>query len=170
MIGAVIAKKTVRSSFDHYNRRDFTKFRSNWAEDATWTVPGSISVSGGTKGQQAIEAAFAKMLEHYPRMQFTVKHVFVSSIFAMGGTNNIAVEWDVAQTNREGKEFHNSGVSIMQIKRGKAVAICEYLFNTDIMKEAWGGLNRSSILQAWMLISFLVVKSWCNNRSRDMRL
>jgi ketosteroid isomerase-like protein len=71
-------------------------------------------------------------------MQFTVKDVFVSNIFAMRGTNNIAVEWDLAQTNHEGKEFHNSGVSIMQIKGGKAVAIREYLFNTDIMKEAWG--------------------------------
>ncbi len=78
------------------------------------------------------------MFEHLPRMNFTVKEVFVSNIFALGATNNIAVEWDVVETNREGKEFHNSGVSIIRVKGGKAVAIRDYIFNTDILKEAWG--------------------------------
>jgi ketosteroid isomerase-like protein len=79
----------------------------------------------------------ANWMAHYPKINFTVKEVFVSNIFAMGATNNIAVEWDIDVTNLKGKEIHNSGVTIMRVKGGKAVAIKEYIFNTDIMKEGW---------------------------------
>jgi ketosteroid isomerase-like protein len=111
---------------------------ATFSEDATYTFPGSISISGETKGKKAIEAVYTKMMEHYPKMHFTVKDVFVSNVLAMGATNNIAVEYDLSYTNREGKELHNSGVSIIRVKGGKAVAVKEYVFNTDISKEGWG--------------------------------
>ena len=97
-----------------------------------------ISINGEHKGKKAIEACFAKMFEKFPKFDFHVKEVYVSNIFALGATNNIAVEWDVTETNREGKEFHNSGVTAIRIKSGRAVAIRDYVSNTDIMKEAWG--------------------------------
>jgi len=137
MIGAVMAKRVARSSFDALNRRDLAKVTADLAEDGTWTFPGNVPISGETKGKKAVEAAMADWMEHYPKINFTVKEVFVSNIFAMGATNNIAVEWDIALTNLEGKEFHNSGVSIMRVKGGKAVAIKEYIFNTDLTKESW---------------------------------
>ncbi len=137
MIGAVIAKKMARSGFDTLNRRDLTKATAGWAEDATWTFPGNIPISGETKGKKAIEAAMANWMEHFPRINFTVREVFVSNIFALGATNNIAVEWDIAETNLKGKEFHNSGMTIIRVKGGKVVAAKEYIFNTDLMKEAW---------------------------------
>jgi len=138
MIGVVIAKRLADSGFDALNGHDLTKFMAAWAEDGTFTYPGNVSMSGETKGKKAIEAWFAKMMEQFPKIDFTVKEVFVSNIFALGATNKIAVEWDVALTNREGKEFQNSGVTTIRIKGGKAVAIRDYLFNTDIQKEAWG--------------------------------
>lgn len=138
MIGAVISKRRARSAFDTLSRHDLAKSMAAWAEDATFTYPGKVSMSGETKGKKAIEAWFAKMMEQFPKIDFTIKEVFVSKIFALGATNNIAVEWDVALTNREGKEFHNSGVTTIRIKGGKAVAVRDYLFNTDILKEGWG--------------------------------
>jgi ketosteroid isomerase-like protein len=138
MIGAILAKKKTASSFDAFNSRDLTKMMATFSEDATYTFPGSISISGETKGKKAIEAVYTKMMEHYPKMHFTVKDIFVSNVLAMGATNNIAVEYDLSYTNREGKELHNSGVSIIRVKGGKAVAVKEYVFNTDISKEGWG--------------------------------
>ena len=138
MIGAIIAKRLASSGFDALNRHDLAKFMAAWAEDATFTYPGNVSMSGETKGKKAIQAWFTKMMEQFPKIDFTVKEVFVSNIFALGGTNNIAVEWDIALTNREGKEFQNSGVTTIRIKGGKAVAIRDYLFNTAILKEGWG--------------------------------
>jgi hypothetical protein len=48
------------------------------------------------------------------------------------------VEYDLEYANREGKDFRNSGVTIISLKRVKAVVVKEYVFNTDISKEAWG--------------------------------
>jgi ketosteroid isomerase-like protein len=138
MIGAIIAKKLARSGFDAMNQRNLDKALGNLAEDATFTFPGKISISGVTKGKKAIVECHAKMLEHFPKMHFTVKEVFVSNILAMGATNNIAIEYDLAYTNREGKEFHNSGVTIGRVKGGKMVSMKEYIFNPDTTKEAWG--------------------------------
>ena len=138
MIGAVIAKRQARSGFDALNRHDLTKFRATWAEDSTFTFPGNTSMSGETKGKKAIEAWFAKMMEQFPKIDFAIKEVFVSNIFALGATNSIAVEWDITETNREGKEFRNSGVTTIRVKGGKVVAVRDYISNTDILKEAWG--------------------------------
>jgi ketosteroid isomerase-like protein len=138
MIGAVMAKKAARSTFDALSRHDLAKSMAGWAEDATWTFPGNISISGEKKGKKAIEECFVKWMEHFPKIDFKVKEVFVSNIFALGATNNIAVEWDIAETNHQGKVFLNRGVTIIKVKDGKAVAVREYLFNTDILKEQWG--------------------------------
>ena len=138
MIGAIIAKRRASSAFDTMSRHDLAKMMTAWGENCTFTFPGNISISGETKGKKAIEACFSKMIEHLPKMNFTVKEVFVSNIFALGATNNIAVEWDVVETNRQGKEFHNSGVTVIRLKGGKAVSVRDYISNTDIMKEAWG--------------------------------
>lgn len=137
MIGAVMAKRVARSSFDALNRRDLSKITANLAEDGTWIFPGNVPISGETKGKKAVEAAMANWMKHYPKINFTVKEVFVSNIFAIGATNNIAVEWDIVLSNLKGKEIRNSGVTIIKVKSGKTVAIKEYLFNTDILNDGW---------------------------------
>ena len=138
MIGAIIAKRMTRSAFDALNRHDLAKSVAGLAEDATWIFPGNIPISGETKGKKAIEDALAKWMERFPKINFTVKEVFVSNIFALGATNNIAAEWDSVDTNQEGKEFRNSGVTIIRLKGGKLVSMRDYIFHTDILKEAWG--------------------------------
>ena len=138
MIGAVIAKRMARSGFDTLNKRDLAKSMTGWAEDGTWTFPGNLPISGETKGKKAVEAAFSKWMERFPKINFTIKEIFVSNIFALGATNNIAVEWDIEEADREGKEFHNSGVTIIRVKGGKVVAIKEYIFDADALEEAWG--------------------------------
>jgi ketosteroid isomerase-like protein len=103
MIGAIMAKRVARSDFDALNRHDLAKITAGLAENATWTFPGNIPISGETKGKKAVEAAMANWMKHYPKIDFNLKEVFVSNIFAMGATNNVAVEWDIALTNLKGK-------------------------------------------------------------------
>lgn len=119
MIGAIIMKRLAGSGFDVLNRHDLAKLMAAYAKDSTFTFPGNTSMSGETKGKKAIKAWFAKVMEQLPEIDFTVKEVYFSNIFALGTTNNIAVEWDVIKTDREGKKFHNSGVTTTRIKGGK---------------------------------------------------
>jgi ketosteroid isomerase-like protein len=138
MIGAVLAKKQAVSALDALNHRDINKFLHNWSDNATFTFPGNVPISGEAKGKKEIETVVKKIFEQFPKMNFAVKEVFVSNIFAVGATNNIAAEWDLTQTNREGKEFHNSGVTVVRVKSGKVVSSRMYFFNGDTIKEAWG--------------------------------
>jgi ketosteroid isomerase-like protein len=137
MIGAIIAKKRGSSSFDAVNRRDLAKHLVSTAEEATLIFPGNTPISGEMKGKKAIEAFYTRMMEQFTKMHFKVNEVFVSDIFAMGPTNKIAVEWDSTVTNREGKEFRNSGVTIAMIKGGKVVAARDYVFDIQTLNESW---------------------------------
>jgi len=138
MIGAVIARKKVRASFECLNQRDLNTFLHNWAEDATFIYPGDLSVSGTMEGKSAIHEWFQKMMDQFPEINFTVKNVCVKNILAFSGTNVLAVEWDVALTNRNGTEFQNSGVTMITLKKGKAVEVRDYLHLSEASKQAWG--------------------------------
>lgn len=137
MIGAIIAKRKVRSAFDPLNRRDLSGFLANWREDATFIYPGNLSVSGRVEGKKAIEQWFQKFLEQFPKVNFTVKNVFVQNIFAFSATNVFALEYDVTLTNREGRSFQKSGVAVIHAKEGKAILVREYI-DTEVDRKAWG--------------------------------
>ena len=59
-------------------------------------------------------------------------------MLALGSTNIFAVEWDENLTNRDGKDFQFSGVTVIEVKKGKATRIQEYVYDADILKKAWG--------------------------------
>ena len=138
MIGAIIGKKMVRSQYDRLNRGDIETFMAGIADDATFIYPGNVSVGGEIKGKKAIDEWFHKLMEHYSKISITLKNVFVTDVLALGSTNTFAVEWDEISTNRDGKDFQFSGVTIIEVTRGKATRIQEYVFDIDILKKAWG--------------------------------
>jgi ketosteroid isomerase-like protein len=138
MIGAIIVKSKVRSTFACLNRRDLPAFLSGWADDATFFYPGNISVSGKMQGKKTIQEWFRKYLDQFPKLNFTLKSVSVQNIFAFGGTNVVTVDWDLNLTNREGKDFPNSGVTIISVKKGRVILVRDYIFDTEMLKRAWG--------------------------------
>ncbi len=77
------------------------------------------------------------MMDRFPKANFTLKNVFVQNIFALGGTNVVAVEWDLTLTDLEERDFQNSGVSVIHIKEGKAVLVVDYM-DTEVLKKSWG--------------------------------
>jgi len=138
MIGAIIAKRKVSAGFDSINRRDVSAFLTDWREDAAFIYPGNMSVSGKIEGKEAIEKWFRRFLEQFPKVNITVKNAYVKNLFALGATNDVAVEWDISLTNREGKDFQNSGITTISIRNGKAVLARDYYFDVDLQKESWG--------------------------------
>ena len=57
-----------------------------------------------------------------------------------GATNGTAVEWEIDLKNKKGKEYKNFGVTVIEIKKGKAVAVRDYFRFTEYLKEGWGEL------------------------------
>jgi ketosteroid isomerase-like protein len=139
MIGALIAKKKVSSAFDALNRRDFSAFLSAWRDDCVFIYPGDISVSGKMEGKASIENWFQNFMDQFPKIKFTLKNICVENIFDFVGTNVVMAHWDVDLTNRDGKEIQNSGVTVINIKLGKASLVIDYILDTgDKFKTAWG--------------------------------
>jgi uncharacterized protein (TIGR02246 family) len=129
MIGAIIAKKAIAASFDAMNRHNLSKFMSAWREDAVFVYPGDIHASGTFRGKDAIESRFDAFFKQFPKIQFDIQEICVRNIFALGGTNVVAVYWNVYLTSREGRESQNSGVSLVTIKGGKVVLVKDFIFD-----------------------------------------
>ena len=139
MIGAFIAQMKVRSAFEALNQRDFPAFSAAWRDDCVFIYPGDIEASGKYEGRAAIEKWFTNFLDQYPKIKFTVKNICVDNVMDFVGTNVVAAHWDIDLTNRDGKKFKNSGVTVIEIKFGKALYVKDFLFNTGATwKASWG--------------------------------
>ncbi len=138
MIGAIMAKRKIRSSFDCLNRRDLDAFMANWHEEGRLIHPGNLSISGEIEGKEAVREWFQRFLDRFPGLKFTLNNVCVQNIFALGGTNVVTVEWELVVTDEEGKEYRNSGVNVINLRGGKAVLVRDYIFDIELHRSAWG--------------------------------
>ncbi len=139
MIGALIAKSKVTSSYDLLNARDIKKFLANWHEECIWRFPGNLSVSGEFKGKKAIEEWFKKLLDQFPKLKLTPKSVCVQNLFDFVGTNVVTVNFIEEITDKDGNEYLFEGVTVITLKFGKATHAQDYFFNADEeLRKAWG--------------------------------
>jgi ketosteroid isomerase-like protein len=136
MIGAILAQRQARAQFARLNAHDLEGFMSAIAEDAVFEFPGQTDLSGRHVGKAAVRTFFQTMLDHFPQIRFTLRHVDVENIFALSGTNTLLIEWDLEYTNRAGRTFHNSGVTSGSARNGKIVRLRDYLFDWIALAEA----------------------------------
>nr|NIP81714.1 nuclear transport factor 2 family protein [Gemmatimonadota bacterium]NIQ57216.1 nuclear transport factor 2 family protein [Gemmatimonadota bacterium]NIU77387.1 DUF4440 domain-containing protein [Gammaproteobacteria bacterium]NIX46629.1 DUF4440 domain-containing protein [Gemmatimonadota bacterium]NIY10970.1 DUF4440 domain-containing protein [Gemmatimonadota bacterium] len=123
MIGALITRRRVARAFDALNRRDITAFMAVWAEDAAYTYPADLPVSGTHEGRAQIETWFRRFLEQFPEMHVDVQHIVARRHFGLGATTVAFVEWTVDVENRSGFRAHNRGVTVMHIRGGRYVRV-----------------------------------------------
>jgi ketosteroid isomerase-like protein len=129
MIGAIIAKKSIANAFESLNRHNLSAFMSNWRDDGVFIYPGDIRESGTFKGKDAVEGWFRKFFEQFPKIHFHLHQICVRNIFAVTGTNVVAVHWDVELTNRDGREGQNSGVTVISVAGGKVSHVKDFIFD-----------------------------------------
>jgi ketosteroid isomerase-like protein len=129
MIGAILARRQARALYARLNAHDLEGFMSGFANDAVFDFPGPTDISGHHVGKAAVRTFFQTMLDDYPEIRFTVRHVAVENIFSVTGTNTLLIEWDLDYTNRAGRTIHDSGVTSMSARGGKIVRLRDYLFD-----------------------------------------
>jgi ketosteroid isomerase-like protein len=142
MLGAILAKQEVRKGFDAINRHDLETLLGMFADDGAFEFP-SGTVLGGRHEGPAVRAWFERWFERMPKIHFTVNHVLVDNIFAMGPTNVVHAEWDLDETDQEGNTYHLTGVTAFQIEGGKAKLIKDYIFDQEIVSAIWPRKIRS---------------------------
>jgi len=137
MIGAIVAKKKAKSAFEALNNRDIHSFIASWSKDATFIYPGSISASGTINGRAEIEKWFNNYLQQFPRYAFSLRSICVERIFDVSGSNVVTVEWDYSGENVNGKIIKNSGVTVIEISRMKAIRVQDYIYDHEELGKAW---------------------------------
>ena len=140
MIGAILAQRLARGAFAHLNGHDLEAFMRLMADDVVFDFPGQTDLSGHHAGKAAVRSFFRTMLQRFPQIHFTLRHVAVENILAVTGTNSVLVEWDLDYTNRSGRTFHNSGVTAASARGGKIVRIQDYLFD-------WVALAAANVIE-----------------------
>ena len=138
MIGAIICRQKIRLAFTALNARNVDSFISSWAEDAVFIYPGKLSISGEFRGKAAIKSWFSYFLDQFPDYEFTLNKVTVSNLFDLIGTNTVTVEWQMKGKNRQGFEFTNNGVTVVDIVLTKPTRIKDFVFDYDMLRTAWG--------------------------------
>jgi ketosteroid isomerase-like protein len=139
MIGAIIAKRAIASAFEALNRHDLEKFMSAWRDDGVFIYPGEIPESGTFSGKSSVEGWFRRFLEQFPEIRFEIEDICVKNIFACGGTNVVAVHWNIHLLNRSGRRGTNSGVTVISVKSGKVVLVKDYIFDLgENFRLNWG--------------------------------
>lgn len=138
MIGALLARKALSSAFDALNRHDLPKFMSAWRDDGVFVYPGEIPESGTFQGKSAVEDWFRHFFKQFPEIKFDVQDICMRNIFDLSGTNVVAVHWNIQLTNREGRAGQNSGVTVVNIKRGKVFLVKDFIFDLgDNFRRNW---------------------------------
>lgn len=141
MIGALVAKRALAGAFDSLNRHDLARFMAAWRTGGEFVYPGDIPESGTFRGIAAVESWFRRFFEQFPTIEFTVRHVCVQNIFDLVGTNVAAVQWDVRLINRDGREGHNAGVTMITLDGGKVVAARDFIFDLgDNFRRNWSAI------------------------------
>lgn len=130
MIGTLIAKKKVYTAYERLNKQDVHSFISDWDDDAIFVFPGTVRASGSAKGKKAVETWFHNFCIQFPKIHFEVKGICAERLFDMTGTNILTAIWDIDLENKDGQAIHNSGVSVITLKRGKVIHVQDYIFNT----------------------------------------
>jgi len=143
MIGALIAKKAIRSGFDALNKGDLERFLNAWSEDATWVYPGKVKAGGQFTGKAEVKNWFEGFIRQFPQRNFILNHICVENVFDMIGNNTVSAQWDLELTNRDGLKISNSGVTILRIKGSRVIFGEDFLRTSDgdDYKRAWGEIQ-----------------------------
>lgn len=137
MIGAVLAKRAGRQAFAALNRKDLDGIVGAFRDDGVFEFPGHSALAGRFAGKQAVREWFARWFAEMAEIHFTLKHVSVEHIFALGASNTVHVEWELDETNSAGQRFHVTGMTSLTARGGKAVLVHDYIPDQDVLEQAW---------------------------------
>jgi ketosteroid isomerase-like protein len=137
MLGALFAKREVRKGFKAMMRHDADKLMGMIHDDGVLEFPGSTVLAGRYEGKEAFRAWFERWFERMPEIRFTLNHVSVEKIFALGATNTLYVEWDLEERDHDGNSYQLSGVTAFDVVGGKAKRVKEYIFDPTVLEARW---------------------------------
>ena len=138
MIGSLVAKLVLTRAFRALNNRNLNAFLGGWHQDAQFHYTGDLKVSGTVIGKMAVRSWFENMLDQYPQIHFSVRHICVENLMDLLGNNTIAAQVNVNLTNKDNITVTNSAIVFIRLKFGKVVEVRDYFFYPERLAIGWG--------------------------------
>ena len=128
MIASMIAKRTVRRSLDLLSQDDYdvNAFLADWTDDAVYDVTSELGVGETLTGKKALAEWFQRWKKEFPKRKFVVKNICFSA-WPLSPTNVYMFQWNLTQTDRQGREFKYDGVSVLEMKNFKVTRSGEHI-------------------------------------------
>ena len=89
-------------------------------------------------GKMAVRSWFENMLDQYPQIHFSVRHICVENLMDLLGNNTIAAQVNVNLTNKDNITVTNSAVVFIRLKFGKVEEVRDYFFYPERLAIGWG--------------------------------
>ncbi|BAJ28608.1 MULTISPECIES: nuclear transport factor 2 family protein [Kitasatospora] len=112
-------------------RGDADAIRDAFAEDAVWTYPGDLPLSGEWRGRKAILEEFLGSIGGLIAPGTAVEVAVIGEPIVQG--DRVVAEWSSRCTTVHGRLYENRNLGIFTVRDGLIVAVQEY---TDTQRAA----------------------------------
>jgi hypothetical protein len=129
MIESMIVKREIRRVWDLMNQDDFdvNAAISGWGDDTVWDGTSELGVGETLIAKKAMGEWLQRWKKEFPKRKFTVKNICMKGTCLPSPTNVVMVEWSCWERDKQGKEFHFDGVTVIHIKNMKTIHVSEYI-------------------------------------------
>lgn len=116
-------RAVVLAFIEAINRGDASALRDLLAEDAEWTMPGNLPISGTYRGRDAIFTDF--LARNMQGLEPGSVRIEVRSLVAEGSI--ASVEWLHTSRTAAGQPYRNDYSNVFEVRDGRIVRVREYV-------------------------------------------
>jgi ketosteroid isomerase-like protein len=121
----------VRRGYQAFNEADIDTIVAMWADDATWTTPGTSTVAGTARGKEAV-------LAQYGRYGGETNGTFQAQLIAVFEADDgrvVGLHHNVGERN--GKTLDTDCCIVFEIENGKVKSGTEHFFDLHNWDQFW---------------------------------
>lgn len=138
MFGALMLRMRFPQFCEAVSRKDVDAACRDIGEDVVFEFPGQSSISGRYDGRPAFRAYWLRLFDRYDTFTMTPKRIALARPYAFGLTNTVLMEWVVDVLANDGLSLRAEGVTVVEIRHGKAVHVRDYIFDPTLLELVWG--------------------------------
>ena len=122
--------EVIRKGYAAFVAGDLAALAAQYAEDATWTVPGNSPYAGTKHGRDAIIAFLVEVA--------TISGgTYKTTNLALAGVDGRVFALDSSQATRNGKTLNMTGVNVFELKDGLVQSVQQYFEDTTESDAFW---------------------------------
>jgi ketosteroid isomerase-like protein len=133
VIGALLMRASVPRSFATQSRMDLEAMSARWSDDVTLEISGPSVLAGRYEGKAEVEEFFRRDWNRLASGHIEAVKIGLARPYAFGLTNTILIQFIADVVSRQGVIGRIEGVSVVDVRRGRTVAIRNHYFDGAVI-------------------------------------